>query len=134
VGTMGVTSTPSIQIELPADLYERIHAVAVHSDRPVESALVESLALLLGAPSVDWDHPAATLEALPDAQLWVLLNRRLAWPASDRLHELTARGKGAPLSDEEQVELAALIDEADRMTRLRSRALLSGWALEDGRR
>jgi len=88
----------------------------------------------LGAPSVDWDHPAATLEALPDAQLWVLLNRRLAWPASDRLHELRARGKGAPLSDEEQVELAALIDEADRMTRLRSRALLSGWAMDDGRR
>ncbi len=123
-GTMGIASTSSIHIELPADLYERIQAVAVHSDRPVESVLVESLALLFGAPSVDWDHLAATLEALPDAQLWAVLYRRLAWPASDRLHGLTARGKGAPLSDEEQAELAALIDEADRMTLLRSQALL----------
>lgn len=106
------------------DLYERIQEAATRSDQPVESVLIESLALLFGAPSVDWEHLLATLEALPDAQLWALVYRRVAWTAGGRLRELTARGKKAPLSGEEQAELAALIDEADRMMLIRSQALL----------
>jgi len=119
-----MAATLPIQLSLPADLYARIQEAAARSDRPVESVLVESLALLFGAPSADRDHLAATLEALPDAQLWTLVYRRMAWIASGRLRDLTARGKAVALSDEEQVELAALIDEADRMTLLRSQALL----------
>ncbi len=113
-----------IELNIPTDLYERIQEAAARSDRPVESVLVESLALLFGTPPVDWDHLSAALETLPDAQLWALAYRRVTWIAGGRLRELTARGKQAPLSDEEQAELAMLLDEADRMMLLRSQALL----------
>lgn len=121
---MPMAATLPIQLNLPADLYARIQDVAVRSEQPIEVVLIDSLALLFGAPSVDWDHLAATLETLSDAQLWALVYRRVAWAAAERLRELTARGKQAPLSNEEQNELAALIDEADRMMLLRSHALL----------
>lgn len=118
-----MSATLPVQLNLPADLYERIREAATRSGRPVEAVLIESLALLFDTPSIDWDHLTATLETLSDAQLWALVYRRLAWTAGGRLRDLTARGKQAPLSDEEQAELAALIDEADRMTLLRSQAL-----------
>lgn len=119
-----MAATLPIHLNLPTDLYARIEEVATRSDQPIEAVLLESLALLFGAASIDWDHLAATLETLTDAQLWALLYRRLAWVSAGRLHDLTARGRRTPLSDEEQAELAALIDEADRMTLLRSHALL----------
>jgi hypothetical protein len=120
-----MADTHSIQVDLPVELFEQIREAAARSDQPVESVLVDSLSLLFGTPWTDWEQLMATLETLPDAQLWALVYRRMAWPAGGRLRELTARGKQAALSDEEQNELAALIDDADRQTLLRSRALLA---------
>ena len=121
---MAMAGTHSIQVELPADLFEQIREAAARSDQPVESVLIDSLALLFGAPRADWDQLMETLETLPDAQLWALIYRRMTWPEGMRLRELTERGQQAPLSDDEQAEVAALIDEADRLTLLRSRALV----------
>jgi hypothetical protein len=119
-----MAATLSIHLDVPADLYARIQEAASRSDQPVEAVLVESIGLLFGAPSIDWDHLATTVETLTDAQLWALVYRRMAWVSAGRLRDLTGRGRQAPLSEEEQVELDALIDEADRMTLLRSHALL----------
>lgn len=130
-----MAATLPIQLNLPDDLYARIQEAAADSDRPVETVLVESLALLFGTSPVNWDHPAETLETLTDAQLWALVYRRIAWTAGARLRELTARGKQTSLSEQEQAELATLIDEADRLMLLRSRALLvlhqRGHSVED---
>ncbi|MGH2410281.1 MAG: hypothetical protein ACRDGS_07940, partial [Chloroflexota bacterium] len=114
----------SLHVELPAELFERIREAAARGDQPLESVLVDTLALLFGAPQADWEQRTAALDTLPDAQLWAVVYRRVAWPEGARLRELTARGQQAALSDEEQAELAALIDETDRLTVLRSRALL----------
>lgn len=119
-----MAATLSIHLNVPADLYARIQEAATRSDQPVEAVLVESIGLLFGAPSIDWDHLATTLETLTDEQLWALVYRRMAWVAAGRLRDLTGRGRQVSLSEEEQVELDALIDEADRMTLLRSHALL----------
>ena len=119
-----MAATLPIQLNLPADLYARIQDVAVRTERPVEVVLVDSLALLFSAPTIDWEHLAATLDTLSDVQLWALVHRRAAWTAAGRLHELTTRGRQAQLTNEEQDELAVLVDEADRMTLLRSHALL----------
>lgn len=117
---MTMSGAHAINVELPDDLFERLREAAIRSDQPVEAVLVESLALLFGTPQAEPD----SLDALPDGHLWALVNRRIAWPQGARLRELAASGRQATLSDEEQAELAALIDEADRLALLRSRALL----------
>lgn len=116
--------TQPLSLHLPAALYERIRDAATRSDRPVESVLVESLALLFGEPAANWDQLAATLETLSDAQLWALVYRRQSWIAGGRLRDLSAQGRQASLLPDEQVELDTLIDEADRAMLVRSRALL----------
>ncbi|MGH2346064.1 MAG: hypothetical protein ACRDG4_12620 [Chloroflexota bacterium] len=121
---MTMAGMHSLQVELPADLFERIREAAARSDQPIESVLVDTLALLFGTSRADWERRAATLETLPDAELWALVHRRMAWPEGARIRELTAHGKQVTLSDGEQSELADLIDEADRLILLRSRALL----------
>jgi len=86
--------------------------------------LVGSLALLFGEPASGWDRLIATLESLPDEQLWALVYRPLTWPKSARLRDLTSLGNQGALTEPEQAELEALIDDADRHALLRSRALL----------
>lgn len=119
-----MAATRPIHIDVPEELFEKMQEAAERSDQPVETVLVGSLALLFGDPPPNWDQLEATLESLPDDQLWALVYRRLAWPESARLHDLVARGRLAPLTDDEQRELEALIDDADRYTLVRSRALL----------
>jgi hypothetical protein len=115
----------SIQVDFPDDLYEQIREAAARSDQPLQAVLVDSLALLFGPPRADWEQIATTLDTLPDAQLWALVYRRVAWSESARLRELTVHGSQAALSAEEHAELAALIDEVDRITLVRSHALLT---------
>jgi hypothetical protein len=119
-----MTSTHSIRVELPSELFEQLQQAADRSDQPIEAVLVDSLAMLFGTPRADWEQLAGTLETLTDAQLLALVYRRITWPEGARLRELSERGKHTALSDDEQTELAALIDEADRLMLLRSRALL----------
>jgi hypothetical protein len=120
-----MATTHQILLDVPTDLFARIADAAARADRPVETILVDTLALLFNAPAidVDWEHVAETLGSLSDAELWALAHRRAAWTAATRLRDLTARGKQAPLLDEEQTELADLIDEADRIMELRSHVL-----------
>lgn len=118
-----MASQPHIDLSLPPDLYARIQDAAAVSGRPLESVLVESLDLLFGATVVDWDNLAAAIEVLPDAQLWALVYRRMPWPDRLRLRGLTAQSQATRLASDEQEELAALIDDADRFMVLRSRAL-----------
>jgi hypothetical protein len=119
-----MAATHSIRVDLPDDLYRQVREAAARSDQPVEAVLLGSLELLFGDPPGGWDQLEASLESLPDEQLWALVYRRMAWPDGARLRELTARGQRAPLAEAEQAELASLIDESDRYALLRSRALL----------
>ena len=85
----------SITLDLPEDLYERVRQVAEQSQRPLERVLVESIRLLFVLPPTATDV-ATTLAAMPgysDAQLWAVVYQRLAWPQSQRLHELSAKNK-----------------------------------------
>src|SRR5260370_22522442 len=111
---LAMAATHSIRVDLPAELYQQGREAAARSDQSVETVLVGSLALLFGDPPGGWDQLEATLESLPDEQLWALVYRRLAWPEGAQLRELTAQGKQAPLTEAEQADLDTLIDEADR--------------------
>jgi predicted transcriptional regulator len=117
-----MASGQAISIELPHELYERIRQIAAHSERSVESVLIESLKVLFGEPLEE--TALAALDDYTDAQLWAVIYQRLAWPENERLRDLTARGKGGELTPDERDELDALLDRVDRHTLLRSRALL----------
>jgi hypothetical protein len=59
-----------------------------------------------------------------DAQLWAVVSQRLAWPQSQRLHELSAKNKLEKLTEDEQSEFEDLLALNDRAMLLRSEALL----------
>ena len=119
-------SGKSITLNLPEDLYERVRQVAAQSQRPLERVLVESIRLLFVLPPTSTDV-AATLTAMPsysDAQLWAVVYQRLAWPQSQRLHELSAKNKLEKLTEDEQSDLEYLLTLNDHAMLLRSEALL----------
>jgi len=67
-----------INVDLPAELFDRLRKAVARSNRSSEAALVESPALIFGTPHADPSSLAEGLETLPDAQLWALVYRRLA--------------------------------------------------------
>jgi hypothetical protein len=113
-----------IVLDLPEALYQRVRQVAEASNRPVESVLLDSLALLFGDLSGESQLQPESLETFSDTQLWAIVFRPLAWPADVRLRELTALGKSGHLSKNERAEMEQLISEVDRFVLLRSQALL----------
>ena len=115
----------SITLALPDDLYERVHQVAAQTQRPVERVVLESLRLLFVPPpsAADLAASLAALSGYADAQLWAVVYQRLAWPQSQRLHELSAKQKFERLTEDEQHELADLLGANDRAMLLRSEAL-----------
>jgi hypothetical protein len=72
----------------------------------------------------DPEQLTAIMNALPDEDLWEMVRHRVSWASKAHLRALTEKARYSPLSSEEQAELAALTDEADQLTLLRSRALL----------
>ncbi len=117
-------SEQSVLLQLPEALFERVRRVAEDSHRPVESVLLDSLALLFGDLPDDAELTPQLLDRLADEQLWAIVHRRLAWPQDARLRQLTALGKRGLLSAEEQAEMERLVEYADRYVLLRSQALL----------
>jgi hypothetical protein len=115
----------SITLDLPDDLYEQVHQVAAQSQRPVERVVLESLRLLFVPPpsSADLATNLAALSGYSDDQLWAVVYQRLAWPQSQRLHELSANKKLERLTEDEQHELEDLLSSNDRAMLLRSEAL-----------
>ena len=115
----------SITLDLPDDLYEQVHQVAAQSQRPVERVVLESLRLLFVPPpsTADLATSLAALSGYSDAQLWAVVYQRLAWPQSQRLHELSANKKLGRLTEDEQHELEDLLSSNDRAMLLRSEAL-----------
>lgn len=114
-------------LELPAELYERVRELAVRSNRTVEAVLLDNLLTLFGITATEEDEPDSILDSYSDDQLWTVVRQRLMWPDGDRLHELMARGRQAILTPAERIELEALLDQADRYTVWRARAL---WLLK----
>ena len=113
-----------VLVNLPSDLYKRIHNTAQDTNRTLETVLLESLTLLFGDLSSDTEALLPVLDTLSDAQLWAVVQRRLTWPEGARLRELTMANKKATLSNREQSELDSLLEQVDRYTLLRSKALL----------
>ncbi|MDQ3247967.1 MAG: hypothetical protein M3Q45_02050 [Chloroflexota bacterium] len=114
----------SVLVNLPVELYRRIRGTAQDTNRTVETVLLESLMLLFADLSSDAEPLFPVLDTLSDDQLWAVIQRRLTWPESARLRELVATSSIKTLSMHEQSELDSLLEQVDRYTLLRSKALL----------
>lgn len=116
-------SQSTIELELPAEVYERAQQIARDSNRSVESVLLDGLALLFGMLPDTGLSPDA-LRDYTDEQLWAVVHQRLAWPQDTRLRELIALGRHGQITDDEQAEMERLIHLVDHQMLLRSEALL----------
>lgn len=114
---------PTVQLRLPADVYERARQIAKANDRSVEAVLLDGLNLLFGGLPETNITPEA-LKKYTDEQLWAIVHHRLAWPQDTRLRELVALGKRGQISDDERAEMERLIALVDRAMLLRSKALV----------
>jgi len=116
-------SKATIELQLPDEVYERARQIAGETNRSVEAVLLDSLNLLYSdLPNLNIN--ADDLGRYSDEQLWAIVYQRLAWYQDSRLHELIALGKQGRLTEEDTAEMERLISLVDRVTLLRSRALL----------
>ena len=113
----------TVELQIPAEIYERARQIASDSNRSLESVLLDGLALLFGdLPNTSLSPDA--LKDYTDEQLWAVVHQRLAWPQDARLRELIALGKQGQLTTDEQAEMERLVDLVDHQMLLRSEALL----------
>jgi hypothetical protein len=120
-------ATQSIHIELPEDIYHRLHDMAAVTHRSLEEILVQTLRGNL--PLTPDDLPpaqhdlVAALAPLGDEALWAVAREPL--PARDwrRHRRLLRKAQAGTLTPAEQGELAALREAVDRFVTRRSVAL-----------
>jgi len=113
----------TVELQIPAEIYERARQIASDSNRSLESVLLDGLALLFGdLPDTSLSPDA--LKDYTDEQLWAIVHQRLAWPQDARLRELIALGKQGQITEDEKAEMERLIDLVDHQMLLRSEALL----------
>jgi len=121
-----------IVLSLPEDLYLRLEQTA----RATKQSLTEVLlrAVRTGSPPNWGTAPSifqadlAALDRLPDDALWPIARSMHSAVDMDRLQELLEKNADDDLTDAEQVELAALVEDADRfMLRKAHAAALLQW-------
>ncbi len=113
----------TVELSVPAAIYERAEAIASDSGRSAESVIVDGLSLLFGELSGMELEPEA-LEDIADEQLLAVVHQRLAWPHNTRLRELMQLGQLGQVTVDEIVEMEDLVAKFDHQVLLRSEALL----------
>lgn len=115
-----------ITLSIPETLYERIQEEAVGTKQPIESLMIDRLAVLFNRvdEALDVNKALDALEAFKDYELWAIVSRRLSAADAERLHELNSEEKRDVLTAEEQLELDQLLAQVNRDMLLRSKALL----------
>src|SRR5919202_5062084 len=101
----------TIQIQLPAEIYQRLQRVADATHQPLEAVVFQTIRGNL-PPSFDdlspeLQHVVVDLQALNDAALWEIARAPLP-PRQWRRHQhLLAQGQDGELSAADAAELAA---------------------------
>ncbi len=113
----------TVELKVPAAIYERAEAIARESDRSAESVMLDGLSLLFGELT-DMELEPEALQDFADEQLLAVVHQRLAWPHNTRLRELMQLGQLGQVTEEEVVEMEDLVAKFDHQVLLRSEALL----------
>ena len=114
----------AMQIEVPQDLYERIHQIAQLANTTEENALLEGMPWLYTVLPPDIDASLKKLQNLSIVQLWAVVYQRLTAQDKQRLHTLSEHNKRENLAAAEQEELSNLLQLVDYQMLLRSEALV----------
>lgn len=114
---------PTVELKVPASIFERAKAIASDSGRSAESVIVDGLSLLFGELS-DMELEPEQLKDFADEQLLAVVHQRLAWPHDTRMRELMQLGQLGQVTEEEVVEIEDLVAKFDHQVLLRSEALL----------
>ncbi len=113
----------TVELSVPAAIYERAEAIASDSGRSAESVIVDGLSLLFGEFSGMELEPEA-LKDIADEQLWALVHQRLTPMQDARLRYLLDLGNQGQIRCQDEGELAQLAALVDQQMLLRSKALV----------
>lgn len=106
----------AVTLELPDEVYQRAQHVAQATQRPLEEIVCEWI-----RPPVQVKLPE--LERLSDDELLQAVRETLPPEHAHRLQELLAAQRQRSLSEDEQREALALVEQEDLITLRKARAL-----------
>jgi len=121
-----------IVLSLPEDLYLRLEQTAHATKQSLTDVLLRAVRTgsppnWSAAPSV-FQADLAALDRLPDDALWPIARSLHSAVETDRLQELLEKNADDDLTNAEQIELAGLVEAADRfMLRKAHAAALLQW-------
>jgi hypothetical protein len=107
-------------LTIPENLYDKARRVAEETTRPVDEVIRSHLERAFEDErfmlSDDEHAELQALAYLSDDALWTIAREQMPDAIEARAHELLNRQANQTLSDDEQAELALLLDRADRLT------------------
>ena len=111
--------TPTLTVQFPEPLYQRLADRARRANRPVEAELLEVVAAAVPDERAD---TTTDLQLLDDASLWRAARGRLADEARSRLEELNDLRQRAGLSAAEAAEADVLLRQYELAVLVRAQA------------
>lgn len=118
---------PVLKLNLPEDIYERVHRAAKGMKQPMEQALVNIVRAAtpsLEKVPLEYRAELEAMEDLSDDKLWKLAKGRLAPGQQRRLASLLDKNQRGVLTNRDRQALAGLRAAADRLMIHRSYAFL----------
>ena len=103
---------PTMELKVPAAIYELAEEIANETNCTAESVLLESLAMLFCPVPEKVEDPDA-LSGFSDEQLWMMVQQRLTPKQDARWRDLADRGNRGVISDLEVTELEAWVARVD---------------------
>lgn len=118
---------PTIQLQLPEPIYERLHRMAEATHQPLEAVVLQTIRGNLPPALEDlqpaWQPLVAELQPLGDQALWEVAHASVP-PRQWRRHQhLLRKAQAATLTAAEQQELTTLREATDAAVLRRSYAL-----------
>jgi hypothetical protein len=114
-------------LTIPENLYDKARRVAEETTRPVDEVIRSHLERAFEDErfmlSDDEHAELQALAYLSDDALWTIAREQMPDAIEARAHELLNRQANQTLSDDEQAELALLLDRADRLTLRKAEAV-----------
>jgi len=110
-------SEPSIAVEIPQTLYQRLLHLAEVTQRPVSNLVAQAIDQTV-LPSLDrlpsaMQKELADLESLPDERLWDVARSRISLDQQARYAELLDKERSDGLSGSENTEFEKLYHSFD---------------------